>query len=175
MIENDSDANLWVKFFKRPVKLGAKSEREGRPCYEDRDFISIVVPGSQDETVREVRDADKERFPVQWARYVANAEQVIDGTPLEDWPALSASQREELKYFKVFTVEQMAGLTDGQLQKLGAGYMPLRDRAKAYLETARNSAAAESYAAENARLRQEIEALREEVRKLAADRKGRAA
>jgi len=160
---NDDDAKLWVKFLKRAVHLKARSEREGRQIYEDREFISIVVPGSADEIVREIREEDKVRFAAQWNRYLLNQEQVMDGTPIDEWPALTASQREELKYLKGFTVEQIAGLSDAQCQKLGAGYMSLRVKAGAFLDLARDTAAVQRYAAENAELRAEIEALKEAV------------
>lgn len=170
-----SDDQLWVKFFKQAVHMKAKSEKAGRPIYEDRDFISIIVPGSTDKHVREVRESDKERFAVQWAKYLANQEQVPDGTPLEDWPVLTASQREELKHLKVYTVETIAGLSDAQCQKLGPGYTGIRAKAQAFLEVARDSAAAQRYAAENEQLRRELEDLKTVVANLQAqmDKKGR--
>lgn len=174
---SDEDSQLWVKFYKSAVHLKGRSEKEGRPIFEDRDFIAIVVPGSADEHVREVRDDDKVRFHVQWARYQANQEQVQDGTPVDDWAALTASQREELKHLKVYTVEAVAGLSDAQAQKLGPGYMSLRTKASAFLEQAKDSAAAQRFAAENDALRSELADLREQFKALQSqiDRKGKAA
>jgi len=168
-------SDVWVKFEKRAVHMTFKSEQEGRPIYEDRDFVSIRNPGSMDNVVREAREADKEKYATQWARYVANQEQVQDGTPIEEWPALTASQREELKYLKVCTVEAIAGLSDAQAQRLGAGYMSLREKAKAYLDNAKDSAAAQRLAADNEALRNELKDLRDVVAQLQAqvDRKGR--
>lgn len=169
------DAALWVEFFKRPVHMGAKSEKEGRPIYEDRDWIRIVAPGDQTSKIERIaRDDDKQRFSRLWERYKAGQEMAPEGTPLEHWPLMTPSQVEELKHLKLFTVEQLAAASDAQCQRLGAGMMALKSKASAYLETARDTAAAQKYAAENEQLRREMEDLKAQFAQL-AEKKGKAA
>jgi len=170
------DAALWVKFYSEPVHMAAKSEKEGRPIYEDRDFIEIITPGDSTSVIRrQARDDDKQRFARVWERYKAGQELSPEGTPIEAWPAITRAQVEELKYMKCFTVEQLAATSDAQCQRLGMAMMGLRTKAKAFLESARDTAAAQRYATENEQLRREMEDLRAEFAKLSSDRKGKAA
>lgn len=168
------DAALWVEFFKRPIEIKWKSEKEGRPIYEDRDWVRIVAPGDQTSKIERIaRDDDKLRFSRIYERYKAGQEMAPEGTPLEAWPAMSPAHIEELKHLKLFTVEQLAAASDAQCQRLGAGMMALKLKAGAYLETARDTATAQKYAAENAQLRQEMEDLKAQFAQLSAERKGK--
>lgn len=132
------EGKLVIRFFRHPVQNDAKTESEGRPIFEDVDFISIRVPGDKlSEIERPVRETDKSRFPAHWLRYKAGLEgSPITGTPLEAWPSVTRAQVEELKFFNVRTVEQLADLSDGNAQKF-AGIQSLKTKAKAFLELAR--------------------------------------
>lgn len=166
------DAALWVEFFKRPIEIKAKSAIEGRPIFEDRDWVRIVAPGDQTSKIERIaREDDKERFSKIWDRYQKGQEASPEGTPLEEWPAISRAQVEELKHLKMFTVEQLASASDGQCQRLGPGMLGLKAKAAAYLDSARDSAAAQRFAEENAQLRREIDDLKAQFAQLAADRK----
>lgn len=169
------DDALWVEFFKQPKEIKFKSEKEGRPIFEDRDYIRITTPGdSTSVQVREVRADDKERFARAWRRYQEGQEIAPDGTPLEQWPRMSRAQAEELKHFKCFTVEQLASLSDAQCQRLGPNMMSLRREANAFLDVSRDTAMVQKYAAENERMKQEIEDLKAQFAELAGKR-GKAA
>ena len=45
------DSKLYVKFYTRPVMHGFKSNEAGRPIYEDKEYIQIIVPGDSKTTV----------------------------------------------------------------------------------------------------------------------------
>lgn len=169
------DDALFVEFFSRPKEIRFKSEQEGRPIFEDRDWIRIAPPGDPTTMIeREVREDDKARFRAVWERYKAGQEMVPDGTPIESWPRITRAQAEELRHMRCHTVEQLAHMSDTQCQRAGAGIMALRKEALAFLETAKNTAAAQRFAAENERLRQEIEDLKAQFAELASKR-GKAA
>lgn len=169
------DDALFVEFFSRPKEIAFKSAQEGRPIFEDRDWIRIAPPGDPTTMIeREVREDDKLRFRNIWERYKAGQEMAPDGTPIESWPRITRAQAEELKHLKCRTVEQLAAMSDTQCQRAGAGVMSLRREAQAYLESARDTAAAQKFAAENERLRQEIEDLKAQFAEM-ANKRGKAA
>lgn len=156
------DETLLVKFFLEPVQNKERSNEEGRPIFEEREFVSIMVPGQKDNIViREARETDKDRFPRHYAAFKNRVEQVVDGTPLEEWPAVTRSQVEELKFFNVFTVEQLAEISDSNAQNF-MGIQLLRQKAKAFLEAANDvGAMADKLSAEIEKRDVEIAALQE--------------
>ena len=151
---NNPDSRLNVKFYQRAISNEFKSALEGRPIMEMADFVLIEVPGDN-LTVIDTFAADehKKRFPIQWARYQnEKTDGDIEGTLLNDWPVLNAAIAAELKHFKFYTVEQVAAASDAQLNTLGmaAGMSPLalRDKAKAYLGSAKDTALVQQQADE---------------------------
>jgi hypothetical protein len=164
--EHGADARLQVRFYKKPIQQEQESIDAGRPIYKEFDFVHICVAG---DTLTEIDtyalQQHRQRFPIQWANYMnrvgANDEEVV-GTPVAEWPLVSKSQAEELRAIKFFTVEAIANASDQQLQRMGmaAGMSPFafRDKAKAFLNLATNSA-------ETDKREQEINALKEELAK----------
>jgi hypothetical protein len=142
------DESLLVRFFKYPRHSQTRSELEGRPIYLDTDYIEIMQPGNKDSIIkRPATDMDKRRFPEHYRKYQAREDQEeIEGTLLEDWPAVTRSQVEELKYLNIRTVEQLATAADVNIQNL-MGVGVLKNKAAKYLETAKDEAIAEKFAA----------------------------
>ena len=170
---NNPDSRLNVKFYQKAVQNNFKTALEGRPIMEMADFILIEVPGNQTLTIDTfVSDTDKERFPVQWARYQnEKIDGDIEGTLLNDWPVLSAATAAELKHFKFYTVEQIANASDAQLNTLGmaAGMAPftLRDKAKAFLASAKDTALVQQQADELAKRDEMIARMQAQIAELA--------
>jgi hypothetical protein len=164
--EHGADSRLQVRFYKKPIQQEQESIDAGRPIYKEFDFVHICVAG---DTLTEIDtyalQQHRQRFPIQWANYMnrvgANDEEVV-GTPVAEWPLVSKSQAEELRAIKFFTVEAIANASDQQLQRMGmaAGMSPFafRDKAKAFLNLATNSA-------ETDKRESEINALKEELAK----------
>lgn len=167
-----SQENLIVRFESRKFKMEKASEDSGRPIYEMRDFIHIDVPGDQTFNIDTlVTQYYIDRFPVEWARYKnANQGAHITGTPLEDWTLLSSAQAEEMKHFNFLTIEQVANAPDQAIMNIGmtAGMSPLslRDKARAYLAHAGDTAAANAQAEELKKRDLEIEQLKATVAQL---------
>ena len=131
------DANLFVRFFNHPHPDKQKTLEEGRPIFEDKPYIEIIVPGDRGNTInRPVRDEDKNRFPQLWRQFVQGAQQTQVGTPLEAWPAITRAQVEELKYFKIFTVEALASVPDNVAQRF-MGINVLQQKARDFIEAAK--------------------------------------
>jgi hypothetical protein len=161
------DEVLLVRFFSHPKKNLAKSQEEGRPIFEDTDYIEIMQPGNKDSIVRRpASDRDKDRFAEHYRRYQARqTEDHIEGTLLEEWPAISRAQCEELKFLNIRTVEQLAGLSDSNAQNI-MGIQNLKAKAKQYLEAAKDNATAERFAAleaENEEMKAALKRMAEEA------------
>jgi hypothetical protein len=141
--------------------------------FVEKPFITISIPGSTNTVIDTIADeAYQRRFPEQWARFKAgNAESVVNGWRLDSWPAVNTAQVKTLKYSGVFTVEQLAGLSDTACQNLGMGTMELRVKANAALLAAAGGAETERLAAESARRDAEMADLRAELAELRAARK----
>lgn len=134
------DENLYVKFFTQPLENREKSLEEGRPIYEDAEFISIMVPGDKDNiVVRTIRPEDLTRFPRHYAAYKNNQEELNEGTPLERWGFITMAQAEELKFFHISTVEQLANVSDSNAQKF-MGIQLLKKRAQEFIEASKGDA-----------------------------------
>lgn len=165
----NGDENLWVKFFDKPVQNNFKSEKEGRPIFDTVTFVSIITPGQTGQKIeRKVSDADKDRFPKQWMNYQRGQSEKIEGTPIDQWPVLNTAQVEEMKALKFYTVEQVSAASDAQVNSLGPNGFPLRDKAKAFLAQARDTAAAQKFAVENEALKSELADAKDEMARLAA-------
>lgn len=100
------------------------------------DWINISVPGRTDLDLHEpVREDHKKRFPTQWSQYqghIAQAEQTT-GTPLSQWGVLTQHQVTALQAQRFYTVEQIAGCSDGQIQALGMNGPVLRQQARGFV------------------------------------------
>ena len=145
------DDVLWVKFFDDPLQNDTRSKEEGRPIFEMTTWISIRKPGSRDEIVRPIRHTDKARFPRHWQAYKSKEDLVVEGTLLAEWPVTSRSQVEELKYWNVMTVEQLAAAADSGLSVM-RGFVTLKESAKKWLESSKGTAAVEALAKANAKI-----------------------
>lgn len=164
---------IFVQFYTDAIENKAKSEKEGRPIFEDVAFIRKMVPGDQSNVIERVaKDFDKAQHPREWEIFNSQRVQGLVGTPLEQWPQVTRGQVKEAKYFEVHTVEQLSELSDMACNKMGMGFFELRGRAKSYLEAASSTAKDTAQAAENQRLRDEMAALKAQLAEV-APRRGR--
>ncbi len=164
-----SEDNALVEFVRDAVQNNFKSAQEGRPIYDEKDFVRIMTPGDTKTTVyREATDKDKQRFPKAWANYERGLEEVTEGTPLDQWNQISKSQTMELAHVNVRTVEQLVSVSDANIQRMGPGYMQLRDRAKQFLKSSGDDAAQAKAERENAELREKIALMQEQIDALLA-------
>lgn len=131
-----SDEKLLARFFIHAELSQHKSKLEGRPVYDDVEMISVINPGEKDEVKSLANDWHRHRFSKQYAAFKAGREQSSTGTPLELLFPSEPSTILTLKAANVFTVEQLAGISDTGMANIPMG-RTLSDRAKTYLQTAR--------------------------------------
>ena len=105
-------------------------------------YIRIMKPGDNTSILEiPVREDHKRRWPEDWL-YFASHEGLIDsganvpGWKIEEWPHINHDQEamRNLKYLRFHTVEQIAGASDAQIQRLGMGAHGLREAAKQSLQ-----------------------------------------
>ena len=184
---NAGDEHLAVRFVRQERLNESKSRTEGRPFFEECDYIEIRQPGNKDSVIkRPVRESDKNRFPRHWQAYQnrMSDDEILQGTPLTEWPAMTRSQVEELRFLNIRTVEQLAEVSDSNTQGF-MGLSLLKKKAAAYLDAAKETALAEAYAsvkeenaslkADMAKLAQKVELLTELTQKPRTTRKKAAA
>lgn len=149
---DNPDLTLGVQFFIEPVENPAKTRSEGRPIFDDREFIRIAFPGdNKRELVAPANEMHyvaherrqmtyAERFAKAYEAFRAGEESFVSGTPLVHVPFLTRSKVAELKALKISSVEQLAGLPDASIKKIGMGGRDLVDQAKAYLDVSKGTA-----------------------------------
>lgn len=166
----EGDKDLSVVFYSEAIEDPEKSRDAGRPIFRDVPFVRIFVPGDATnifttEAWVDERDPNSHsrRFPEQWAAYQrGQASEAVEGTPLEKLPGIVKSQVMELRHFHVHTVEQLARLADGHVQKM-MGAMELRQRARDWLAAAEGAEPLAAARAEIAKRDAEAAALREQM------------
>lgn len=166
------DSLLHVEFFmKEPVNKW-QSEHKGKEVRGMRiPYVRIMRPGDPTSIIESaVRDDHKARWPQKWMAFQMR-EGMMEGTAvdvpgwkIEEWPVVKGEQVNELKYLRFTTVEQIAGASDGQIQKLGLGGIGLREQAKAAIKERNRS----EYKAEMEAKEKEIAEMKERLAKLEA-------
>lgn len=136
--QNEADKALLVRFLTKSIQDKTQSAKEGRPIFREKEYIEIRFPGNRTDAVaRPATEADKARFPEHYKAFKNRIEMPEIGTPLSEWPAISRSQAEELSFYNIKTVEQLASVNDQQGQKF-MGFQGLRQKAKEFLELSKS-------------------------------------
>jgi hypothetical protein len=177
----DADTpHLHIEFFAEAVQNKARSALEGRPIFEDKEFIRIRFRGDRNRVLvapaneGAIRHPEtnlpwsyKDRFPKHYAAFKAGQAYRGEGTPISELPFLTEAKRAELRALNIHTAESLAGLEGTPLTRLGMGGREMKNQAEAYLAHAASSATDTRFAAENAELRSQIAALQAQFAELA--------
>jgi hypothetical protein len=162
------DGAVRVRFYVDAIPDKAASAAEGRPVYRDVEFVEKQVVGDKTSTIqRPSTKQDQIAHPREYALFRQGDTEQLTGTPLREWPVASKSQVEELAFFKVRTVEQLASISDGNLMQIGP-IRALRDRAKDWLETAKGHAPTVALRAELDEKEKRIKGLESELAEVKA-------
>lgn len=157
------DKSVYVKFYMRPVQNEAKSAQEGRPIYEEKEYLEIRTPGDQNNVIqRPVSDLDRQRFRPSYNLFKQGNEEQIVGTPLTEVPWITRSQVEELVHLRIRTLEHLADVNDGLSSKI-PGLYGLKEKAKKALGLAKNQAPITELHRRNEELQNDLDTLRRTV------------
>jgi len=118
-----SDRNLSVKFYYNeewdPIEKKHKKV----------EMLRIWKPGEKSWEYNTYPTLDhKKRFPVEYAAFLKGDSRVI-GTPIDSWSYLQIKQLDDLKYLGIESVEQIAAMTEEQVNYLGPEGGELRAQA----------------------------------------------
>ncbi|MBL4680861.1 MAG: hypothetical protein JKY88_09080 [Pseudomonadales bacterium] len=157
-----------VPIFKtQAIEIKSRSAQEGRPIFEDREFVEIHIPGdNKSVVVHKVDQIHIDRWPEQYRAFKDGSEVPLEGSPVKEWPILTASRVAELHALKIKTIEQLAELKDASIDRIGMGGRELVKQAQAYLDVNKDTANAQKYAAENEKLHDEIDMLKAQIKEI---------
>jgi len=165
---NEKDTAI-ARFHIHPVQNDAKSATEGRPVFDDVEYVEIRNPGDKTNIIdRPLRPEDKMRFRRQYAHWAETKANITSGTPLSQWPQVTRGQVEELNYFGVSTVEQLANLSDDQTRNIGP-IMALRTKAQDFIKAAKSAAPMQQMRRELEQRDQRVKDLEQQIADQAAD------
>lgn len=154
-----ADKSVFAKFYFMPVKDEHASAEQGRPIFNDVEFVEIIVAGDATNQIqRQATDQDRQRFRAAYGNFKDGNAEALVGTPLTEVTWLGKSQVEELSYLKVRTLEALAELNDTVCGKY-PGFYDLKRRAMAHMLASEKAAPLEAVHAENQLLKQQLEAL----------------
>jgi hypothetical protein len=175
----EDTSHLHITFFTDAVKNKEETLKQGRPIFEDREFVRIKFVGDpKRELVAPAHDPYRfdrnaegyvtyaQDFPRHYQAFKDGQQEAVIGTPIEELPFLTMAKRSELKALNIHTAEQLAQLEGTPLGRLGIGGRELKNQAQAYLDLAKDSAVEMRLAAENADLRGQMSAMQEQIAEL---------
>lgn len=159
-------------------RLGHESEKQGREIFRNIDRCTILYPGfkntlckdfgpeAHDQTaLRQFLNAHPKAAAL-YSSWKMTGQQQWQGTPIDEWSAISVAEKAELKALQLHTVEQVAAASDLVCQQMGMKGREYRTKAIAFIETAKETAAAQKFAAENERLREEMSLMKAQIAQL---------
>lgn len=169
----NKDAGVFPRFHKVLQQNMLKTNNEGRPMFDEVDYVEIRIAGDKNNVVnRKVTADDKDRWPVQYAAFAAGEAETVTGTPIEEWPQISRTMAATCKAMNIMNVEALAGLSDDGIQRLGMGARDLVEKAKAYLLFAKDQALPQRQAAEILKQQEVMISMQGQINELVAIAKG---
>lgn len=130
-----TDSQALVKFFIHSELSQHKSKLAGAPVYDDVECIEMRIPGEKEPVTVQADEFHKRRFAKQYEAFKKGLEDQQGGTPLDLLFPASPSTVKMLKAFHVFTIQQLAVISDSAMGQIAMG-RSLVDRAKQYLQQA---------------------------------------
>ncbi len=165
----DQSPRIFVEWEMRAVEDRAATEREGRIVYVDEEWGNIHKKGELGHIIP-YRVRDLKRNSVLWPHisnsyeaWKAGQDAPIQGTPLKEWPLLTAAQLRNCAGMNVLSVEDLANLADGALRFIGGEAVALRQKARNWLNASNDAGKA---AATLTRLEKENEDLKARLAEL---------
>ena len=122
-----------ISFYDREVQNEYESDKEGRPIFTMKTYITKIPPG--DKTLVIDRKATKKDFVTyrpQYQAYLQGVEAPLNGTPLAAWAQVTRAQVAEWKALNIFTVDQLAELPDSYGTKI-MGFQGWKQKAQAFI------------------------------------------
>lgn len=176
----------WVRFERVPVEDKAASLAAGHYVARDVDYAFITPPYSKDVFKIKVaqwfqnlaQDQAAGRIPEKWVRdyksayeHWKNGQEIpLNGMPIRGWGVISPAHQETLIRLGILTVEDLAGVNDEGVRRIGMGAIELKNKAIAWLAQLQDKGPLTqeiaALKAENSTLTATVEALKARVDRL---------
>jgi hypothetical protein len=158
-----------VAFGIYPLLDAVKTAKVGHDFYSDVEFVKIAVPGDKNSVVfQPAADTHRRRFPKAYAEFKARTAgaETREGLPIEQWAPISRSVAMTLRAAHIHTVEALAAVHDGHIDRIGTNGRELRAKAQAFLEQAKDSSAVLKLAADKKELQDQLAAMQLQINQL---------
>lgn len=153
-----------VAFGMTPMIDPDATAKAGHDVYKDVLFVKIAIPGDRNALYfQPAQDSHKKRFPKSWDSYKTRETTPLSGMPIEQWAVISRSMALTMKAAHITTVESLAELHDVHLEKFGFNGREMRDKAKAWLASRNDGAAAVAAATREKELQDRLHALEAQI------------
>lgn len=160
---------LSIAFGMYPQVDGDATRKAGHPVYKDVEFVKIASPGDRNSMIFQPSNQSyRDRFPRAYAAFKARDKAVTEGTPIEMWAAVTRSEALNLRAFNICSVEALAAVHDGHIDRIPGNGRMLRAKASAWLADAKQGAETLRKTEENEELRGQIAALQTQMAALVA-------
>lgn len=133
------------RFYSEDKETDQVDPSTGFKVFRKVEFVELLIPGDKGSApVKRVNDEIKRIYASAYAAFKergAGADMIDGGIPLNLWPGIKSEIARGLETIHIYTVQQLAGLADGKCSQPGTiGLRDLRDKARAFLETASKTA-----------------------------------
>lgn len=174
MPQQRRESGLIVSFDYEAVENEEKSKVAGRLVCDEVEYVSIRIIGDADVRRRPATDEDRQQYAAQYEQFKRKQPQIGSGTPLANWahPKMNRARVMEAASIGIHSVEELAGLQDGYMAKLGPGWREIRQGAQDFLKQAAGGAVLNQLRSENDALKARLTTLEEMLAKQAATIQG---
>lgn len=168
----------YVEFEDRSEEDRAESIKQGRLVMRPVHIAVIRAVGSRDSVEKEVgpwldhldKMASAGQYRREWAEafrkkyeaWKAGQEAPLQGFPVREWASINKATAQNLVAAGVVTVEDLAAANEQTLARIGMGGRALKEKAQAWLDSAKANGNAEELAA----LRVKVEQMEQQNRDL---------
>jgi len=185
ILERDENRPAYVRFERRAVTDKERTLSEGHHVSKDEDYALITPPYSKDVVEKKVsawfatveKNVRAGRVPANhldlwkesYKRWQNGQEPPVDGTPIKDWSSISPAQCKNILNAGCRSVEDLAQANDEALRRLGMGANDLKNKARAWLQAAKDhgplTMQIASLEKENDQLKGSIQSLQDQIKR----------
>lgn len=164
----DMNKGIQPIFFTESVEDGAATAEAGTLKTREVEYVMLRVAGDQNSApVHPVDDALRKRFGTEYKHWMATRKNDhVNGLRITQWPLASKGFAMELAALGIRSVEDLSVVSDVNAMKITNG-REWRERARAWLETNKDAAAAARFAGEAERAKAESADLRAQLHEMA--------
>lgn len=163
-------AQVVPRFYTELRKTDQVDPTTGTSKFVEVEYVQLLMPGQKDAPVKRVTDEIRSiyaNFYAQWKATKVNPDMIGDGIPLALWPTCPTTLAKSLELINVFTVQQLAEIPDTVLTQPGTiGLRDYRDKARAFIESAKTTAPIARLESENGDLKRRLDLLQAQMTQL---------